>query len=107
MLAAMPAIAQVVPFPFHTARADTLAAASTGSAAAHQRAHGQEPIIWCSSADPAQYICRPPYAVSQRGDGLRIARAPANGLYEHLRALNRAARTFVRRVGISDDSEHC
>ena len=83
----------------HAARANTIAAAAIGPAANQQRAVGQKPITRCSSARPAQYICRPPYTVSQRGDGLRIARAPAKGLYEHLRALNRAARTLVTRAG--------
>jgi len=80
----------------HAARANTIAAAAIGRTANHQRAVGQESGTRSLSADPAQYFCRPPYAVSQRGDGLRIARAPAKGLYEHLRALNRAARTLVR-----------
>ena len=79
----------------HAARANTIAAAAIGPSANHQRAVGQKPITRCSSARPAQYICRPPYAVSQRGDGLRIARAPAKGLYQHLRALNHASEGWL------------
>ena len=83
----------------HAARANTIAAAAIGRTANDQRAVGQESGTRSLSADPAQYFCRPPYAVSQRGDGLRIARAPAKGLYEHLYALNRAATTLVTHAG--------